>query len=167
MTCSVCQQEKGPEDFYKRRKFPLCKECGRQAKASGQTIRIKASVPEDVKSIKDFIDYSSWRLGCAARDFKANAIILKYSGYELIDLARTVEWCAKQGKHPSEPWKVLFWVDEFLESKTVSVPLSDPIERQLQDIYTTADPEVRKRIRAVAGKPDKRAALSLLRELTQ
>jgi hypothetical protein len=138
--------------------------------SAGETLPRKPkelNTVEDVTTMRDVINWAIKRLGCewpTGDDWKKNSIILSYSGYEAKELAQVIEWCAATGKHPAVPWKVIVWVDAFHEDQ-MPLLINDPIQQRLDEIYVHADSETRKRIRAVSGTPDKRAAMALLKEL--
>lgn len=125
--------------------------------------------PGDVKTFKDVVVFAINRLGCdwpEGQDWKRSLIILSYSGYEVRELADTIEWCAMTGKRFDMPWKAIVHVDAYREEKgsRLHVGAVDPIQAKLDALYIGADNDLRKRIRAASSTSDKRAALALLAE---
>lgn len=172
MKCSICGQEKDDDAFDKRRKFATCKACVNDAKKSGKNIHILPDKPSEVTTVRDLINYTLWRCGCAmlaTGRWKSNTLIFKESGYSVSELAEVANWCAENSKHPEEPWKIMFWVDQYREDKLrhMSVGFIDPVQKKLDELYVTASPEMRKRILSVSGKTDKRDAMALLKEITR
>lgn len=171
MRCSVCGQDKDPDAFDKRKKFPTCKACIQDALKTGKKIQIFPDKPSEVKTIADLRDYTVWRMGIkaslpAAR-WKASTIIFKECGYPIPFLAELANWCAENSKHPDEPWKIIFWAEQYSEDKLrrVAVNAIDPVQKKLDELYASSSDAIRKRIMQVSGKTDKREALALLREL--
>jgi hypothetical protein len=168
--CSVCK-ENYPDDtkvpaFKTERGLALHKSKTHQLTARDRVVE----AVDDVRNFQDVIKFAIHRLGCdwpAGEDWKRSAIILSYSGYDAKDLAQTIEWCANTGKRFDLPWKAIVWVDQWREEKGSRLfsGAVDPVQARLDALYTTADGQLRKRIRAVSNNPDKREALELLREM--
>jgi len=169
--CSICGQDKDPDAFDKRRKFATCKACIRDAKATGKSIHILPDKPSEVVTVKDLIDYTVWRCGCYLESgrWKSNVIIFKESGYSVKELAEVANWCAENSKHPEEPWKIMFWVEQYRSDRyrSQTTDFVDPIQKKLDDLYVTASAANRKKILEVSGKADKRDAMALIKELTK
>lgn len=163
LQCDVCEQKINPEDRNNRYKLGvICKPCVRKAKAEGKKIKITNYNADEVATVEALIEYVYSQLGVKSERYQADRVILRHCGYSIKDLAKTVDWMARQGKRINEPWKITYWVDYALED-VATVTDFGPHQQKVNDLYWMFTPA--QKIKAMDAIQSEDAAFHFLNQL--